>query len=165
MKFKIILGQISAINELAITSNNIDGLASIFEDYLDQMSILPSGVEKANLVLSIVSERQISRINKRFRHISKPTDVLSFPLWENSSWCEAREMWSDLPLGDIFICPMQVAKFAQENKVTELCETVLDLCHGFLHLLGHDHIEGEQQKAMWQEQDKLLTRYFEKNEE
>ena len=164
MKFRILFAQDTAIDQFAITSSDIVALASVFEAYLGRNCTLPSDVEASHLVLSVVSEKEIAKINKRFRHISRPTDVLSFPLWEEPSWNDAKELFGDLPLGDIFICPEQVAKFAAENSTTELQETVLDLCHGFLHLLGYDHINDEQKEKMWHEQDKLLTEFFEKNE-
>ena len=165
MNFRVLIAQDTAIDQLAITLSEIETLASVFEKYLEQNAILTPDIAVSHLALSVVTEKEIAKINKRFRHISRPTDVLSFPLWEEASWNDAKELFGDLPLGDIFICPEQVAKFAAENSVTERQETVLDLCHGFLHLLGHDHLEEEQKKKMWNEQDKLLTRYFERNEE
>ena len=164
MKFKFVTGKVTASDNFALDETDIKLLSNIFEEYITENKILPSGVDAVQFVLSIVTEKEIARINKRFRHISKPTDVLSFPLWENSSWESAPELWSELPLGDIFICPSQVAKYAADNSVTVRQETVLDLCHGFLHLLGHDHIDKAQKEVMWREQDNLLTRFFENNE-
>src|SRR3989344_406414 len=55
---------------------------------------------KKNIELSVnlVSEKDISRLNKKYRGLNKTTDVLSFPLGEHKSY-------DILPLGDIFICP------------------------------------------------------------
>lgn len=160
MKFDIKSGVITAQDVFLLDVSDHEVLSNLFAQYLSESKIFPSDVTLAHFVLSIVSEKEIAKINKRFRRISKPTDVLSFPLWENSSWNDAPELWSNLPLGDIFICPAQVAKNAVDNSVTERQEMVLDLCHGFLHLLGHDHFDEEEKKVMWQEQDKLLTRFF-----
>lgn len=165
MKFNILVGQSTALDDFALGEADLDLLANVFCDYLGKKEILPSGVVSAKFDLSIVTEKEIKKANKRFRHISRPTDVLSFPLWEHSSWEEVEELWCDLPLGDILICPSIVSAYAIENSVTARQETVLDLCHGFLHLLGYDHLDEDQKALMWLEQDKLLTRFFEHNDE
>ncbi|MDO4218462.1 MAG: rRNA maturation RNase YbeY [Synergistaceae bacterium] len=164
MNFEIIEGEVTDSENFALDKSDLATLSRVFRDYLFVNDVLPSGVIAVQLVLSISSEKEMTKINKRFRHISRPTDVLSFPLWENSSWKNAPELWSELPLGDIFICPLQVRKCAEENLTSERQETVLDLCHGFLHLIGHDHLEESEKQIMWQEQDKLLARFFSNNE-
>ena len=82
-------------------------------------------VKRVEAVVSFVSEAKIRELNKRWRKLDKPTDVLSFPL--------DMEVGPDgvMRLGDIVICKKQ----AEEHKhsVTFLIK------HSMLHLLGKHH--------------------------
>lgn len=84
--------------------------------------------------VQIVSPKEIQRLNKKWRQIDRPTDVLSFPLF--SSLAELPE--ADAPIGDLVICPEMV-----DPKHLDLKEC---LVHGLLHLLGYDH---EGNKRAW----------------
>ncbi len=81
--------------------------------------------EKYDLSLTIVDADEIKQINKRFRNKNKPTDILSFPLTENS--------------GEIFLC------FSEAKKEASKFERDFDnfvaflVIHGLVHLKGFDH--------------------------
>ena len=83
-----------------------------------------------SLGVRLVTRREITDINRRFRGRDEPTDVLSFP---GESSPEGRH------LGDIVICPAVArgqARRAGHDPERELMTLVL---HGVLHCLGHDH--------------------------
>ncbi len=104
--------------------------------------------------VSLVTDAEIKRLNRRYRQVNKVTDVLSFALSEAPG--------PQLPveiLGDIVISLDTAARqalavryqFAQvpEAKGYRITEEVLFLAtHGLLHLLGHDHLEPAQAEAM-----------------
>lgn len=79
------------------------------------------GIDEGHLAVEIVDESRIHELNLEFRDKDKPTDVLSFPVDEESPSAGPRE------LGDVVVCP-------------EYCENVTEaVVHGVLHLCGHDH--------------------------
>ena len=72
----------------------------------------------------LVSDRGIRHYNRRYRGVSEPTDVLAFPMGEESY------------LGDILISVETADRQRRSSLQTELMVLAL---HGFLHLMGHDH--------------------------
>lgn len=100
--------------------------------------------------LRFSSEEEIKDINKQYRGVDKKTDVLSFPIidFNNDEDLESELSQNELMLGDIIICK-QVAKSQakeyQHSLKREICFLAL---HGFLHLLGYDHIEENDEIEM-----------------
>ena len=90
-------------------------------------------------------------------HMDEPgaTDVLSFPMDELRA-PEPGESARPGELGDIVICPEFAAEQAAAAGVSTEAELELLLCHGILHLLGHDHAEPEEHKVMFDLQAQLL---------
>jgi probable rRNA maturation factor len=84
--------------------------------------------------IAFVSDRQIKILNKRFRGLGKPTDVLSFPVGDD----EFPET-SQPSLGDIAISVDRAESQAEENGLTFEKEIAQLILHGLLHLCGHDH--------------------------
>ena len=82
-----------------------------------------------DIELVVTSNEQIQKINKEYRDIDKPTDVLSFPYEEMPM----------APLGSIVISIDYVQNKAKELGHSEDDEFALLFIHGVLHLLGYDH--------------------------
>lgn len=117
--------------------------------------------------LSIVTKEEIKEINKEYREIDKPTDVLSFPQMESiengvmdwSTIDKNKDIDLDtnlLMLGDIIICDEIAMDQAQEYGHSLEREVCFLVAHSMLHLLGYDHIKEEDQKIMEDKQDKIL---------
>ena len=86
------------------------------------------GSPNASATVAFVSDRKIRELNRQFRGIDKPTDVLSFPTDTD-----------DLDLGDIAISIETAAIQAKENGLTFKNEIAQLMLHGLLHLSGYDH--------------------------
>ena len=99
----------------------------------------------------MVDDAGIHEINKQYRNIDAPTDVISF------AGIDAEDDRS-LPyeLGDIFINKDRVISQAAEYGHTEVREFAFLVTHGMLHLLGYDHMNEEDEKVMFSLQDKIL---------
>lgn len=99
----------------------------------------------------VVDDDGIHEINKQYRNIDAPTDVISF------AGIDAEDDRS-LPyeLGDIFINKDRVISQAAEYGHTEVREFAFLVTHGMLHLLGYDHMNEEDEKVMFSLQDKIL---------
>ena len=101
--------------------------------------------EKEVSVIFVNSE-EIHEMNKQYRDIDRPTDVLSF------------EEYEDDYLGEIFICEEKVYEQAISYDHSNEREFAFLLTHGLLHLLGYDHIEKDDEVIMFQKQDELLNK-------
>lgn len=100
--------------------------------------------EDLELSCIIVSTDKIHEINKEYRHLDKPTDVISFALEDNE-----QIVGGDVRvLGDIFICDDYVINQAQEYGHSPRREFCFLFTHGLLHLLGYDHMNEEDEKEM-----------------
>jgi probable rRNA maturation factor len=84
-------------------------------------AVAAAGIADGHLAVSFVDAERIAELNLEWRGKPGPTDVLSFPVDEDSDALGERE------LGDVFICP---------EYTTDLVEAVV---HGVLHLTGMDH--------------------------
>jgi probable rRNA maturation factor len=107
--------------------------------FTKQMNITKS------LSLILVTLEEIHTINKQYRHIDLPTDVISFEDEEEDY------------LGDIFICIEKVFDQAESYGHSVKREFAFLLCHGVLHLLGYDHLNDKDAKVMFAKQDELLN--------
>ena len=100
--------------------------------------------EDAELSISFVDEEEIQAINRDYRDKDKVTDVISFSLEEDEPEIEGLDM--PRVLGDIIIC-LEVAKEQAESYNHSLSRELGFLAlHGFLHLLGYDHMTEEDEK-------------------
>ena len=87
-----------------------------------------------DVTIAFVSDRQIKTLNKRFRGLSEPTDVLSFPAGDGKS-----SEGSQPNLGDIAISVERAESQAVDNGLTFEREIGQLILHGLLHLCGYDH--------------------------
>lgn len=92
------------------------------------------GHSRAELSLSLVDDDEMQRLNRDYRGIDRPTDVLSFSLVSG----EAAEHRGRL-LGDVVIDVDTATRQARERHRSLADELERLLVHGVLHLLGHDH--------------------------
>ena len=104
----------------------------------------------------VTNDRGIHAINKASRNVDKPTDVLSFPMFQLEAgnppedWEEYLDPETELcPLGDMCISLERAKAQAKEFGHTTRREIGYLTIHSVLHLLGYDHMdEGEQKKMM-----------------
>ena len=160
MKASIYCGEISTQGEnRACSQKLIDSIETVIGEFLTESGVLPEASKEAEISLTFVSPSEIAEMNDEYRDVAGPTDVLSFPMWENDEGgVEPPADWETLTLGDIIVCPEIVAKNAAENGKTTENETALVICHGFLHLIGYDHADEEEKNKMWLVQDELVKR-------
>ena len=93
--------------------------------------------------ITFVDKDESHKLNKEFRSVDRPTDVLSFPMDEDF-FIEG----VDTMLGDIVIC-MDVAKEQANDFSHSLDREIMYLtAHSMLHLLGYDHMEENEKLEM-----------------
>ncbi len=108
----------------------------------------------AGISILFCSDKEIQRLNREFRDLDEPTDILSFPAADDP---ESLRGDGDVYLGDLAISLTYTARHAHETKRKVEDEIALLLVHGMLHLLGWDHDTKAKEKRMWKEQERLLT--------
>lgn len=107
--------------------------------------------------VTFVDDERIHQINRDFRGIDKPTDVLSFECDNIPFEGESLEDGQEYELGDVIIAT-DVAYAQTEEFGTTLEEEVsLLITHGLLHLRGYDHIEDDEAEVMEALEDELLA--------
>lgn len=110
----------------------------------------------AELSVVLVDEETMSAYHERFMGEPGSTDVLSFPMDELRAPAEDEDPPEGL-LGDIVLCPAVTSRQAAEHGRSAEQEAEYLLVHGLLHLLGHDHAEPEEKKAMFDLKDAILA--------
>ena len=108
----------------------------------------------------IVDDKSIHDINKNYRGIDRPTDVISFAL-EDEKQIDVPEL---RVLGDIYISYDKVISQALEYNHSQKRELCFLAVHGLLHLLGYDHINSTDEVKMFKLQKELLESYGIKKE-
>ncbi|GGN96746.1 rRNA maturation RNase YbeY [Saccharibacillus kuerlensis] len=126
------------------------------------------GVTDGEVALTFVDDEEIHRLNKQFRNIDRPTDVLSFAMRESAEdepeityeieEGDESELQFDEMLGDIIISvPRAIAQSEDYGHSVER-EIGFLFVHGFLHLLGYDHQTEEDEAEMIGKQEAVLQR-------
>jgi probable rRNA maturation factor len=111
--------------------------------------------QDALISVVITDAEQVQALNRDYRGIDAPTDVLSF---ENEPDPDFPDTFQDLPyLGDIIIAYPVAERQAELAGHPSGDEVVLLAVHGLLHLLGYDHDTAEGKAEMWARQSEVMT--------
>ena len=105
--------------------------------------------KKVNLTILLSNNYNIKKLNKKFRNKNKSTDILSFPSEKKFN------IKKSLYLGDIVISFEFMNKPKNLNKLEFKKKVIKIFIHGFLHLLGYNHIKLKDFKKMLTEEDKI----------
>ena len=112
--------------------------------------------ERVEISLSFVSMEEIHQLNKMYRQVDRPTDVLSFPMIEDFNEIDWEDEEEEILLGDVVICLEQAQKQAEEYGHSFEREVGFLTVHSMLHLLGFDHMTEEEEKEMFDYQREIL---------
>ncbi len=131
---------------------DIEELARFVIEHEDK----PSNTEVS---ISFVTDEEIHELNREWRGVDRPTDVLSFE-------CDGYE--DDMPiaegeafeLGDIVIAPDVAQAQAPTYGLSFADELSLLVTHGLLHLCGYDHMEDDEAETMEARERALLTKFW-----
>ena len=105
--------------------------------------------KKITLTLLLSNNKHIKKLNKNFRNKNKSTDILSFPLAKKTSISKKTY------IGDIIISYNFMDKPKSQNIDNFKKKVVKTFIHGYLHLLGFDHIKDKDYRKMLSEEEKI----------
>ena len=121
--------------------------------------------------VTLTDNEAIHQINKEFREVDAPTDVLSFPMinyeapsdfesledeFENNTEDYFNPDTGELMLGDIVVSVEKVAEQAEKYGHSEVRELAFLVAHSMMHLFGYDHMTEEESKVMEAKQREVL---------
>ena len=112
-------------------------------------------VENAQFNVIFINNEKIREINKSYRGIDRETDVISFALEDEKTI----RVENERILGDIYISVEKAKMQAEEYGHSFKREICFLTTHGFLHLLGYDHMKKEDKEVMFKLQEEILDSY------
>ncbi|MFG6148482.1 rRNA maturation RNase YbeY [Halobacillus sp. B23F22_1] len=144
-----------------------DETNSVDEAFVDLVErVIQFAGEKENIAgeselsITFVDNKEIQELNRNYRQKDNPTDVISFAMQELGEG-EVEVQNEDLPvlLGDIVISVDKAKEQAEDYKHSLEREFAFLALHGFLHLLGYDHMNEEDEKKMFVRQEDILDEF------
>ena len=153
------------------TKNVPEEKIKLIEDILNFAGSYLKLPENTEMSVTLMDNEHIHEINKKYRGVDKPTDVISFAIEEDDPdevpiiLPEDEEF--DIPknIGDIMVSMDKVKEQAEYLGHSEDRELGFLVVHGFLHLNGYDHMKEEDEKEMFGLQKEILDAYGLKRDE
>lgn len=142
--------EITLINHTNQSMDQYEDLFQKISKSAEKILKLPTDYE---LSVTFVRSQTIHKINRDYRGIDRPTDVISFAIRDNEDDFIPEE---EKDLGDIFININYCKKQAKEYGHSYDREMGFLFTHGMLHCLGYDHMKEEDEKVMFALQDQIL---------
>ncbi len=140
---------------------DVENLSMVIADLLIKV-----GQPAAALTVVVTDDEMVQSLNRDYRGVDAPTDVLSFAAQEATA---TEPVLADLPpelvaemsnyLGDVLIAYPYAAHQAAHHQNSVQAELRLLVVHGVLHLLGYDHATPEEEAAMWALQSEILASF------
>lgn len=141
----------------------------IMNDVINEVLDFEECPYEAEVNIILTDNEEIHKINKEYRGIDRPTDVLSFPMinylkpsdFSNVEDCEEdcfNPETGELILGDIILSVDKVFEQAESYNHSVIREFAFLIAHSMLHLCGYDHMEQDEAKLMESKQSEILTR-------
>lgn len=113
--------------------------------------------DDAEVSVTFVDNGQIHELNKAHRNIDRETDVLSFPLGDENGF-EVNCDNDAILLGDIVISLEKAVEQSEEYGHSIKREVAFLITHSLFHLLGYDHETPDEEKEMFEKQEKVLQK-------
>jgi len=159
--------QVVLIHKVFVQYSGIEEQDHILFLIIEQAILETLTIEKVDILcvinVLITDDKGIKEYNREYRDIDKATDVLSFPMqtfkkagWKGLTEPELDEDTGDLPLGDIVISLESSERQADEYGNKAAYELAYLTIHSTLHLLGYDHDNEINEKAMHKKNKRII---------
>lgn len=137
--------EISNLTNLEIDNKIIERVVNETSKKLD--------VESSIVSIVLVDDKKIHEINKTYRNVDRPTDVISFAFLDE----DINPSGDITNLGEIYISLETANRQANDYGHSFVRELSFLVVHGLLHLLGYDHIDKDDEIEMFALQDEILS--------
>lgn len=148
------------INNLESCNFNKKKLKLTIERTISEVDNLSLSDKDFLVSVGIISEKEIKKINKKYRNKNSPTDILSFGSFNSVDEIIKSEQ-KIIFLGEILICISDIKKYCQKENILFEKEFLKVLSHGILHLLGFSH--GKKMFAIQEKIANEICNKLEKN--
>ena len=145
-----LLNTYEIINNIGEEIDEVNGLSGLLDYSLNYLKL-----DNVVFNIIIVDNETIHSINKEYRGVDRPTDVISFALEDDTSFVSTEYRI----LGDIYISIDKAKEQAESYGHSLKREISFLTVHGLLHLLGYDHMTEEEEKEMFELQELILDGY------
>ena len=149
------MNNFGVFNETKEKIKELDGLKGLLDYALKYLKL-----ENVEFNVIIIDNPRIHEMNKEYRGVDRETDVITFALEDHKDI----ELEDVRLLGDIYISIDKARSQAIEYGHSLKREISFLAIHGLLHLLGYDHMNPDDEKVMFDLQDKILDSYGIKRE-
>lgn len=134
------------------TNQDMDSILPVYEKIAARTEEILKLSEPCEISVTFVRSRTIHTINRDYRGIDRPTDVISFAINDVPDLVDTGVR----DLGDLFINIDYAKRQAREYGHSYERELCFLFTHGLLHCLGYDHMKKEDEKVMFALQDEIL---------
>lgn len=147
---------------IEVNYNEIDELPKeekLIKEVVNKVLEEEKVLTEVDVYITLTNNEEIHKINKEYRDVDMPTDVLSFPMYERE---EIKDLKNDTDdevekiLGDIIVSIEKVKEQAEEYGHSFERELAYLVTHGMLHLLGYDHMIEEEKVVMRKREEEIL---------
>lgn len=145
------------------TLPNVSSLAEKIKDvtfayvYENEKTILQTLKKHTFLNVCLSDDATVQQLNRDFRGLDKPTNVLSFANLDAVDFMPADDPFMETDLGNIILAYETVCRETTEQKITTEAHFSHLLVHGFLHILGYDHMVEQDAEQMENLEIKILN--------
>lgn len=138
----------------AVSEALLEKMTEAAEYAVESENLLNLDKQRCELSVTFVGLDEIHELNREYRGVDRPTDVLSFPQFEDLE--EEIPEVGEICLGDVVICREKAEEQAEEFGHSFERELVYLFTHSVLHLLGYDHMEEDEKKVMRQREEEIM---------
>lgn len=132
----------------------LEKMTEAAEYAVESENLLNLDKQRCELSVTFVGLDEIHELNREYRGVDRPTDVLSFPQFEDLE--EEIPEVGEICLGDVVICREKAEEQAEEFGHSFERELVYLFTHSVLHLLGYDHMKEDEKKVMRQREEEIM---------
>jgi probable rRNA maturation factor len=137
-------------DEIANITELVEKVKSATFNYVANHESLPILQAKKTLVISLClsDDNTVHGLNKEFRGMDRPTNVLTFANMDSGDFSTAYDCFDEIDLGSIILAYETMVREAEIEQISLEAHFCHLLTHGFLHIIGYDHIKEDEAKQM-----------------
>lgn len=139
--------------EQTIAPEILDAMSRAADMAVEKEGFTEEEQARSEVSVTFVSMEEIHQLNREYRQVDSPTDVLSFPQFDDLTDLPEE---GEIALGDVVICEEKAREQAAEFGHSFEREILYLFVHSVLHLLGYDHMEEDEKAVMRRREEEIM---------